>query len=640
MFVSLARATLFLPIYCTVAVAQAGDRITFTDELMPGCEEVGWLVFRVVDDLTSLPVEGAEVFLVKEAETPIAGEFWYTRKGRTDANGVVRIPTADIAKQWHVQVLMHPDYGTCSRSEREDSVWRVGRAFDVPVLVLDWRGLSAPGAEIGFCGHCGHSPDLANAVVGEDGLAVLAGIDPHNHIRDVYVQHPGLGLGYDAIDWYPGGPPTVIHCSWSMPLSGKVVDHLGQPVAGAFVAANDVHRGPWARTAADGTFTILGGRASIGASQVQTVTGQRVFFTSPGSYPVTLTLPDPDGDDPSEGATDVGEWRDPTVATREVRVQFESSGEVLGAAVRVPGCDAIRGVGDTVEVPTEGPFAIAFGPKKYVHGEPAERVYAFDDISDLPPEPIVLQWFLPTRVVGRVVDAAGQPIAAGVRLLVDWQREDAGDFDDCPDGRFELMVADSGLEVLEVRARQDGLRNRLVWLPLPLRGDDVRIDLGDIVLSSEPQLLMTGPDGPMAGEVVFWSRAGFQGGGHSRDWSLDVDGAWQGPDLRAGDCLLVECEGEDGELPWRTVLEGDGPWRLSPPAGQLDLEVETADGQLVAPVVSFLDQQFEIDDRRRLRRLPTGPLRLWIGAPGYRTAVVDAVVTTQPQTITVTLPPR
>ena len=54
-----------------------------------------------------------------------------------------------------------------------------------------------------------------------NGIAVLRGIHSKNDIRDVYVQHPGLGLGYDWIRWCPGDPPAIIDCGYAPARTGR-----------------------------------------------------------------------------------------------------------------------------------------------------------------------------------------------------------------------------------------------------------------------------------------------------------------------------------------------------------------------------------------------------------------------------------
>ena len=53
-----------------------------------------------------------------------------------------------------------------------------------------------------------------------------------------------------------GQLPTVLRADPGIAHRGVVVDPSGRPVAGASVGASTVHRGPWTRTAADGSFTL------------------------------------------------------------------------------------------------------------------------------------------------------------------------------------------------------------------------------------------------------------------------------------------------------------------------------------------------------------------------------------------------
>ncbi|MCR9246659.1 MAG: hypothetical protein NXI31_16625 [bacterium] len=633
------RITLAVLFAVVPAAAVAGQaRLSFTDDHLSGSGAEGWLRFRAVDDLSGEPVVGAEIHLIAESPTPIAGEFWSTRKAVTDARGVVRIPVDDLKPSSMIQAVRHPKYGISTRDGNATAIWRLSRAFDVPVLVLDWRGQPAPGAKVGFCGYCGHTPDLTNAVAGPDGIAVLRGINPHNHIRDVYVQHPGLDLGYDDVDWYPGGPPDIVRCYWSKPMTGRVVDHRGQPVGGAFVSAPDVHRGPWARTAANGAFTILGGDHDIGTTQVRMPDGRKVFFKRPGSYPVTLTLPDLSDPDVYEGQTGAGEREEPNVPTRRVRVRFETSGERLMVTVRRPGQPFLEGEGDTIRVPVRGPFAIEFRPEDGERGLPGQRVYAFDDASELPPEPVVLKWYSPTIVTGRAVDESGNPVAIESQWLEGWKEAKGDAIEEHPDGRFEYRVRGSGLGVLQLKPKNDDLRMRSVWVPLPLRGDERRVDLGDLVLSKTPQLIVGSETDPQPFVDVQWSRAGFQRAGREREFRLGYDGDWQGPDLKAGDVIGLPARG--AEVAWREQLTGSGPWRIAPPKGQIVLKVTAADGKIVVPHVQFADQEMRLPEDGHLLRLPTGVMRFEIGAEGYRTAIVDTVVGTELQAIAVELPPR
>jgi hypothetical protein len=93
-------------------------------------------------------------------------------------------------------------------------------------------------------------------------------------------------------------------------------------------------------------------------------------------------------------------------------------------------------------------------------------------------------------------------------------------------------------------------------------------------------------------------------------------------------------------VPHRTVLTGDGPWTIRHPAGRLDLTVVDADGRPLGATLLFADHSEESNGSFALRGLPTGSLRLFVSAPGHKTAIVDTVVTEEPGEIRLVLPAR
>jgi len=643
MILSPRSVTVSVFLLCAGLSLTAQARIEHSTDVYPGGDcYPDWLVSRVVDDLTGAPIAGADVYLVKEADTPIAGEFWYTRKVKTDADGWLRAPVADIKGEWHMQVLRHPQYGVASRHGRGDSIWRVGRPFDVPVRIVDWRGAPVAGARIGFCGGCGHTPDLANATSGADGVATLGQVDPHSDIGDVYVQHAGLGLGYDSVRWNPGEGPEVVRCRWSPAMTGVVVDHEGKPVAGAFVAALDVHRGPWARTAADGSFTLLGGRPEIGPSHVRFADGRKVWFDEATRFPVTLRLPDPGGEDVHEGVMVQPTGPKAARETRKLRVRL-IGGDDLMASADWPGAPKRRGGDDEeLEIPRSGPFVISVYATEAPRGRPYMRDHFFADASQLPKEPVELAWFEPIEVVGRVVDERGLPVASRVYVREMWsvteQPEHEHERGHAQPG-FRIATHRSGRTLLEVVPADRSLRPRLQWIVIPERGTEARLELGDVVVVRQPQLRLLGADGrALAGHEVSWARAGYQEVEDMHDFRLDDDGAWLGPDLQAGDALWLRVD--DDAVPFRTVLEGPGPWTVQVPSGVLSLDVVDEQGAALQATCILGDYDRMVRPNAPLVGLPRGKVTCYLSAPGFRSAVVHAVIGEQPEQVRVVMRKR
>lgn len=636
------RCTLPFASALLAVAASAQTTVTIADELFPGASpgQRGTYVTRLVDDLDGSPIAGAEVFLVAESNTPIAGEFWAIDSGVSDADGFVRIPQRDAVRGWHWQVMRHPARGVAVRSGYVAPVWRIGRTFDVPLEIVGPDGQPAAGASVGFCGGCGHSPDVATAVADANGFAVLRGIDPKQDIRDLYVQHPGLRIYYDSVDWRPGEPPMVVRCGYGPAQTGRVVDPAGKPVAGAFVRGGGYHRGPWGRTAADGTFTILGAAPDESPFQVVTAAGREVYFSvdARDPYPITLRLPDPAGDDPTEGEVEVTANAPREAATRRVRLVVEGApADGVDVAVWYVGRpeDASETQGH-VDVPIGAPFQLTLDPAgSEIHG--SERHFTFVDgavVSD----PLVVTWPADARITGRAVDAAGGPVAARVRWPLGDGSGEPVPVLDANEGAFDLSIgAGAGWRLLEVAPRADGERPRLVWVLVPRHGG--RVDLGDVEVGGPSQLTVLGADqAPLATATVGWARPGWQEVGETLDWPLDATGGWWGPDLREGDAIVVA---RAGAVPFRTVLQGEGPWRLVVPDGALDLELVDEAGAPLAGTVLVGDHHEAANDGLfALRGLPTGALRLHIGAPGHRSAIVDTTVTTEAGRVRVVLPRR
>ncbi|MBX3462944.1 MAG: carboxypeptidase regulatory-like domain-containing protein [Planctomycetes bacterium] len=642
---SLRYTTPFLAgLVALAAGAAAKAQVTIADLLHPGAVagERGPYLVRLVDDLSGEPIAGAEVFLVAEHKTPMCGEFWFEHRGTSDAEGFVRIDGQHPVRRWHWQVAKHPTRGVAVRSAMEP-IWRLGRGFDVPLVIQDWTGRPAPGARIGFCGGCGHSPDVASAVADADGVAVLRGIDPQQGIADLYVQHPGLHIFYESVDWRPGEPPRVVRCGMAPTVTGRVLDAGGMPVEGAYVCAGSIHRGPWARTAADGTFAVLGCEPRDSPHQVVLPDGREVSFSVDGEdpYPVTLRLPDLSDPEARHGTVEVADQAAPArPVLRRLRVVVEEApaGFVWLAVTCRGQDDATESVDGHVDVPRGAPFVL-----RVTVDDSRSRQFWFADGAQVP-DPLVVRWLPAGRVTGRAVDAAGARLEARVRWREGWSDAMQGGGWHASEGAgFALAVKDDRDEVrrwrlLELEPRDRSAPSRLLWVLAPACGEHV--DLGDLVVGGPPQLAVRDVDGaPLATAIVAFARPGWQEPGQHEVWPLDATGGWRGPDLREGDAIAVR-RAEDA-VPFRTVLQGEGPWTIVPPDGELELAVVDAEGNPLAATVVVGDHEaFDQVGRIRLRGLRPGPTRLHIGAPGHRSATVDAEVGTAPGPIRVELPRR
>ena len=625
---------LLMVLACVHLPLLAQTRIEHTTDIYPGGNEhPSWLVARVVDDITGTPIANADVFLVREADTPVAGQFWYTRKVKSDANGWMRAPIGDIKDKWHMQVLRHPQYGVAARVGSGDTIWRVSRPFDVPVRIVDWRGDPVSGANIGFCGGCGHTPDLQNATTDANGIAVLTQIDPHSDIGDVYVQHEGLGLGYDSIRWNPGETPEVVECRWAPAMTGILVDHRDQPIANAFVGTTSVHRGPWTRTAQDGSFRLLGAPASSEPSQVCLPNGRRLWFESAKQFPAKLTVPE----EGREGTITQPSTPPTTKATRKVLIRLVGDDSLMAKA-DWPSAPASRSSDDEeLLIPTTGPFVVSVYATNGPKGRPYTRKHFFADASQLPPEPVELAYFEPLEVGGRVIDDHGLPAAAQVYLRADWSEREAPEL--LAEGiqpTFKIQTHLTGRTLLEVIPTNKALRPRLLWIVLPGRGTKKRLDVQDVVLSKAPQLQVLDSEGrPLTGVEVEWARPGYQGAGHTHSFELDDQGGWLGPDLRAGDALILRAN--DEVVPYRTILAGPSPWTIRAPDGALELKLVDTEGNPLTATCIIGDHDHFLRPGAPLLGLSHGEMTCHLSVPGYQSAVVRTVINATPKKVTVVM---
>lgn len=252
-----------------------------------------WQACRVVDAVTGKPIAGAELTLIEERRTPLPRAMWSRRAATSDQDGWVRVRSDDIKGGFQMLLLRAKGYGASAVTGTVPSlVWALSPALDVPIELRDWQERPVGNTRVGLCLGAGNTPDVVDATTGADGKAVLSGIDPNNPVADVYPSGPELSLtDYGRLDWAPGDHPVVVNVARGYRVEGVLLDKDGKPFAGAFVGAPQVSRGPWAKTDADGKFSLDG--AVLDPDLLVLIGRQVIKFERPdGEAPFTLKLPE------------------------------------------------------------------------------------------------------------------------------------------------------------------------------------------------------------------------------------------------------------------------------------------------------------------------------------------------------------
>ncbi len=285
-----------------------------------------------------------------------------------------------------------------------------------------------------------------------------------------------------------------------------------------------------------------------------------------------------------------------------------------------------------------------------IESDEQRRTFPASGMALLVAKTTTFSWYQPTRVLAALVDGDGAPIAADVALVADLPRRDCdgpleeafdpGTVQTTPvdDGRLALQTEKHGMRWLFVRPRDGGLRPRLLAVPLPERGDDVKVDLGQVRFVDTPQLRLLAADGSPLRRIVALLRPGTCDLREHvyRVFRLAADGGWQGCDLQPGDAILVPVSDEpepDAQgvptvaLPLRAVVDGQGPTLLQVPRGRLRLLVTDANGAPLAATVLLRECMWPVLGDLRIAQVPAGSHRLFVAADGYRSAVVEAELT-------------
>lgn len=630
---------------CSSLLAQQFDT-TWVDVIYPGGEgQAGekWITIRVVDKLSGEPIPRAELLLMAESTAPIGGEPIHAWGDVADEDGFLSLRVdkgADDYQFWNWMCVRAPGYCQhMTMSAFDDEVVALSPSVAVPVQVLDWRNQPVAGALVGFCSGCGHTPDLVHGVTGSAGLVTLPGVDVLQGIADFYVVHPALKLGYNSPGWYPGKLPMVMRLPPGVPHRGIVVDHEGMPVEGAAVGVSTVHRGPWALSKPDGTFVVSG--LDSGSDLTVQHQGRKVIFAYMGTDGLRLQLPKPKGTETvvvevSKQADDLDAERQEQLET--LREQREAAWpKVLVRTVGMPddGSVSLRTkrktydlddlilVGLPVPIPDEEFVFELWGDDGYECIIVGNRAQALRDGL------VRLRWVADTVIEGRVVNEAGDPILATIRIEPLHRNRNGREalFEADVEGAISMPVTLQGMHLLVIKERYSGAV-RMMPIDLPARGEDVFFDVGTLTVRERSRLTVLAPDGTaLKRGDVHLHRLGF------RAWEFERSNAqWWGPDLRAGDRVVLAADLEPPtdldvkqtiDVSSRFRVEGEGPWTFQQHAGEMLIDVD-ADGANVGVTIGVT--HLSLKEPTLLRGLKPGTHQVFISSVDRQSAIVDIEV--------------
>ncbi|MEM9383234.1 MAG: hypothetical protein AAGB93_25040 [Planctomycetota bacterium] len=377
---------------------------------------------RVVDAVTGQPVAGAVVHGVPESGIPVWGEFWDTARASTGADGWAALDSPDARAYYQWRIVRAPGYAPSGamdvpREAGEPSVVELFPAEVARIRVLDPFGRPLPLVHLGFCVGCGHTPDVLTAVTDRDGRAELACVGREGRdIADIYPVRDGVLTDYLHIDWdaaIDGEYVAVIQAGST--VFGRLLDAEGRPLAGHGVGYPRRHRGPWARTDAEGRFRLHG--ADPGHCSYLSVVdpaGRPIagFGGSRIGVERTLRMPEKEWSDERDGA--------------QVRVAFELDVEPARPADRelpsvpVEVWDLETGWAELDDVTPGKPGTLALLPGRYRaevggKGSPYAAVVLppFEVVAD-GAAPVLRSTLTAPRTVRLVVKDVGDETSVGV----------------------------------------------------------------------------------------------------------------------------------------------------------------------------------------------------------------------------------
>ncbi|MEM6675515.1 MAG: hypothetical protein AAF726_21880 [Planctomycetota bacterium] len=373
---------------------------------------------RVIDSMTGEPVVGAVVHGVRESGIPVWGEFWDTVRASTGADGWASLPPRDDQTPYQWRIVRAPGYAPSGsmqvpRAGVEPAVVELVPAEVARIRILDPFGRPLPLVHLGFCVGCGHTPDVLTAVTDGDGRASLPCVGRgERDIADIYPVRDGVLTDYLHIDWDAAiESEYVAVIEAGSTVFGRLLDAEGRPLAGHGVGYPRRHRGPWARTDAEGRFRLHGAPAGhCSYLSVVDPTGKAIGGFGGSRIGVERTLRMP-----------VEEWRDersgPTV---EVSFEFVVDGEGDLPPVPVEVWDPTTGWAELDDRTTGEPTKMELAPGRYRaeiggKGSPYASVLLPEfEVSAGEPAPAIRREIPAPRVVRLVVPDVGDATRVGV----------------------------------------------------------------------------------------------------------------------------------------------------------------------------------------------------------------------------------
>lgn len=276
----------------------------------------------------------------------------------------------------------------------------------------------------------------------------------------------------------------------------------------------------------------------------------------------------------------------------------------------------------SVPVPSAEPFCFVVGNEIGVHVVPTSFAEAKAQ------QPFSLRGLARTAVRGVVVGPDGKPVSADVAVLSRYEtlRTDGGldlgqlERKPAEAGAFELTTPHEGLAFVVAVPRDEKLRPAILPVTLPRRGPAASADLGKLALAAAPQVVVQHADGsPCVDTMAQMVRVGWHDVRKIGPmFALDGKGRLVAPPLRAGDAVVVPAadwdidrEPSEGEvlvvdLPFRTVLQGNGPWNVKLPSGRVAVTLKDKAGEPVDGRIFVADRSIAVPGRLELRQVPPG----------------------------------